>query len=149
MKFQFRLNHVLKHRRTLEDEALREYRLAQREAQKILNEIEQMYASIDNSQKQIETLQRVDAAAIPKVQSHNDFLQGLRKKIEMKKVDLREKQQIAEDKQEVLREAARNVKILEKLEEKQAQEFYKSLKVKEDKEMNDMIVMRHQRGDVL
>lgn len=143
MAFKFNLESVLKHRQRLEDFAQREFAEAQAAVDALLNEIEVMYARMDEVREEILAAQRGGSAnQIGMVVQMENFLVGQKKQIEVKRLEARGLMVIAEEKQEKLIAAAREKKILVKLKERRQKEHFERLRQLEIKEQDDMTTIR-------
>lgn len=143
MKFRFRLDSILNHRETLKSEAQRVWMEAQNKVDECLEQIQFMYTQMDETRA---TIAQKEKAGISHQSAHfltgNEFLQGQKVKIERKRQEARELMSIAEQKRELLVEATQQVEVLKKLKEKKKIEFLKKKKVKEIKELDDLVTMR-------
>lgn len=146
MAYKFALESVLRHRQRLEDEAQREFLVAQAAVNEALAVIESMYKRFDEVREEIGEAQRAGTSGhIALVVEMEAFLIGFTRQIEMKRLEARELLMVAESKQETLVLAAREKKVLAKLKEKRLLERKEWLKQIEVKEMDDMTTMRRGR----
>ncbi len=146
MAFRFGLNTVLKHRQRMEDVAQREYAEAQAAVDECLRLIEAMYQRMDEVREDILQAQRKgDGHHLQQIVDMESFLNGQKIRIERLRLQARELLIVAEQKHEVLIEAAREKKILVKLKEKRFSEYKERLNRLEYKEMDDLTNMRTAR----
>ena len=143
MAFRFGLESVLKHRKRLEEAAQREFAEAQAAVDECLSRIDAMYTRMDEVREEIQHAQHDGSAArIEEVREMESFLGGQKIRIETLRLEARRLLQIAEEKQELLIEAAKEKKILVKLREKRLAEYREWLKQVETKELDDMTMVR-------
>lgn len=149
MAFRFRLQKVLDHRLRLEDEAKREYLAAQANTLEAIRLLEQLYVAIDVARQRGHELVTggPDLRMTPTLQHTDLFINGQKIRIERQRTKVRELKTIEEEKQELLAQAAREKKTLEKLREKHLQEYRKERDRKEQEEADDLSVMRYGRGE--
>jgi flagellar FliJ protein len=143
MAFRFGLESVLKHRKRLEEVAQREFAEAQAAVDECLMRIDAMYTRMDEVREEIHDAQNDGSAArIEQVREMESFLGGHKIRIEALRLEARRLLQIAEEKQELLIEAAKEKKILVKLREKRLAEYREWLKQVEAKELDDLTMVR-------
>lgn len=149
MKFKFRLQKVLEHRQRLEDEAKRNYFEAQSKTKSALNKLESLYAAIDEVRARANKLQSAGGGSqtILSLQDTDLFIRGQKLRIESQRKIVREFKQREEQEQEVLIARAMDRKALEKLKEKQLQEFRAEMDRQEASEADDMNVIRYKRAE--
>lgn len=149
MKFKFRLQKVLEHRQRLEDEAKRNYFEAQSKTKEALDKLESLYAAIDDVRARANQLQSIGGGSktIFSLQDTDLFIRGQKLRIETQRKVVREFKQVEEQEQEVLIARAMDRKALEKLKEKQLQEFRIEMDRKEAAEADDMNVIRYKRAE--
>ena len=149
MKFKFRLQKVLEHRQRLEDEAKRNYSQAQAKTQEALDKLESLYVAIDDVRMRANKIQSVGGGSLTifSLQDTDLFIRGQKLRIESQRKVVREFKQVEEQEQEVLIARAMDRKALEKLKEKQLQEFRFEMDRKEAAEADDMNVIRYKRAE--
>ncbi len=141
MKFKFSFEALLKQRKRLENQAQIVYAEAQAEANAVLNEIEAMYTKIEDSRKRIQDLSETDGGFSKEAINIGDYIELVKVKIELKKVEARELLSIAEDKKELLLEASKEYKIISKLKEKKELAFRKLKNKKEQKFLDEISII--------
>jgi flagellar FliJ protein len=147
MSFKFSLESVLKHRKRLEEIAQREFAEAQASVDALLRKIEAMYARLDEVREEILGAQKAGSAAkLEEIREMEHFMAGQKIRIETLRQEARVLLQIAEEKQELLIAAARDKKMLVKLKEKKKLEYQEWLKTVEQKELDDMTMVRQAWG---
>jgi flagellar export protein FliJ len=148
MKFKFSLEKVLTHRRRLEDEARRDWILAQAKTQEAIRRLEALYAELDDARaRQIKTRQgsSILGQAAATLQAMDHFVDGQRVRIERQRVQVRELKSEEERFQDLLAQRAQERRALEKLRERRLQEFMVKIERAERLEVEDLSVMRHGR----
>lgn len=139
MKFKFSLETLRKHRKNLEEIARRDHMEAKSISDRILGEIKNFYESSDNARTYIGRALDQSLVDPRLLVVADEYIERNKVRIENRKQDFRKAQTISEDKLEVLVEAARETKVLEKLKEKKLLEFKNKLK-KQDRKITDEIV---------
>lgn len=144
MKFRFRLQKVLEHRKRLEDEAKRKYFEAMARTQEAKDKLESMYKAIDDSRQRAHRMQSSGGGheMILSLQDIDLFIRGQNLRIEQQRKVVRECMQVEEVEQEHLIAAAKDRQALEKLREKKLQEFKEGLDRKEAMEVDDLNIIR-------
>ena len=147
MAFKFGLESVLKHRKRLEEIAQREFAEAQASVDAMLRRIEDMYRRLDEVREEILAAQKSGSAAkLHEIREMETFMGGQKIRIEALRQEARQLLQIAEEKQELLIAAARDRKMMVKLKEKKQTEYRDWLKTVEQKELDDMTMVRQSWG---
>lgn len=147
MKFKFGLERILKHRKTVEEIQARDYAEARLELDKELNRLKLYYESIDGAREEIFKLTQQDSPDNPKMSELDSFIEGQEIRIKRQREVVREKMQIAEEKQEALRMAAIERKILDTLKDKQKENYRIESRKKEQKTIDELVVVRHGLND--
>lgn len=143
MKFHFRFEVLLKHRRRLEDIARRDHIEAQRELDDCLEGINQIYRSIETSREEIAQGQKVgDLNAIETIRASEHFIEGQKIRAQLQRQVARELMAKVEDRHEKLVEAVKEYRKIEKLKERMQQQFKKEQRRLEVKRVDDLVVMR-------
>jgi flagellar protein FliJ len=159
MAFLFRLQKVLEYRHRLEDEAKRNYMEAQAKTVKALQELEALYVAIDLARSRGHELQTgtsnsnsdfksdVSSKIAPTLQNIDSFISGQKIRIERQRSVIREVKGEEEQLQDVLIQAARERKTLEKLRERHLEEYRAEVARREQAEIDDITTMRYGRGE--
>lgn len=142
MKFKFRLDSILRHRKIEQDMAQREFSVAQQAVRDQLAHIKKLYAAIDFSRKKIEEMQMSGGSCSAQITSIESFIEGQKLVIEKARSKARELMQVEEEKHEALVEKMQKLKILEKIKENKKEEFKKAQKKKFQKNIDDIVTMR-------
>lgn len=145
MKFNFKLEPVLKHRQLREDIAKKEYAEAENKVQQCLNVINRFYDQIEELRNLNAVKQSGGGQVSAYMDLNTDLIAGIKKKIETEKIRVRELMQIAEEKKEIMIEAQKEKKIIEKIKEKRFQEYKKYRKKLEQKQIDEMVSQRYAR----
>lgn len=144
MKFKFRLESIMKHRKNLEEIARRDFYDAKETSDGLLNEMNDMFNSNDIVREASH-----QAATKPEFvhlqQMAHEYIEGNKIRIERKKIEFREALFVTENKQDSLIAAAKEAKILEKLKEQKFNEFKDKNRKIERKETDEIVVQRHGR----
>lgn len=144
MKFRFRLQKVLEHRKRLEDEAKRKYFEAVAQTQAAKDKLESMYKAIDDSRSRAHQMQTAGGGheVISSLQNIDLFIRGQHIRIDQQRKVVRECKQVEETEQDHLITAAKDRQALEKLREKKLQEFKEEIERKEALEVDDLNIIR-------
>lgn len=146
MSFDFKFSSLLKYRKRLEDAAQREYLEARRDLDECLLQIQQYYSSIDNSRKEIAKAQASkDAQGLSMILQTETFIEGMKVRILSERARARGLMAKVEDKQELLIDATREFKKIEKLKDRMFSEYKHERKKLEAKRVDDLVVIRSQR----
>ncbi len=146
MKFKFSLQKVLEHRKTLED-------IAQRDLQQALVNYRNELTSLENMKKRRHDalhsgfrISTKDAKNIsPRLQQTHEYLLGQDMRIEIQSAKVQQLSEEVEKVREILRQRAISFKIIEKLKEKKFRDFIAEQNLKEQKELDEISVIRHPR----
>jgi flagellar FliJ protein len=142
MKFRFRLETLLRHRKLMQDEAQRIYADAQKAVQDQLARIKEMYADLDEARIRSEVLQKQGGTCAPDLVQIEEYINGQKIRIQLARNKARELMQIAEEKLEILTEKMQEHKLLEKLKEKKREEYRRERNKDMQKENDDLALMR-------
>lgn len=149
MAFVFRLQKVLEHRRRLEDEARRDFMIAQENTRQAMKQLEDMYVAIDLARSRGHNMVTgsPDPRMAPTLQHVDLFINGQKLRIGHHRTKIRDLKGEEERLQDLLVQAAREKKTLEKLREKHLQEYREERARREQEEADDLSVMRYGRGE--
>jgi flagellar export protein FliJ len=143
VKFRFRLESVLNIRQRKEDLAQADYLKAKANVDACLFEIKKMYDDISMTREKVHENSRSRAVGqVPAMQIGHEFIKGSMVKIDRKRQEARELMQVAEQKLEVLQAAMVERKAIEKLKQKQKEDFRKTKAKKERQFFGDIAIMR-------
>lgn len=144
MKFKFGLETLMKHRKSLEDMARRDFYDAKEKSDDLLSDINRLYNSNDEVRGFSHQLSDKPEYVVFQQLSH-EYLEGNKIRIERKKNEFRDALAVTESKHESLVEAAKEAKVLEKLKEKKFNEFKEAVRKKERKDTDEIVVQRTSR----
>lgn len=148
MKFKFSLQKVLEHRKILENLAQRAFEEAQSE------QIRQQEILMDMINGQHEARQEAGRVQQNSVDSGPERLKQIHQftvlqdvRIERQRAKVAEAGNLVEEKREILRQKAIDSKIMERLREKKRDEFLLEQKQIEQKEVDEINVLRYDAKD--
>lgn len=142
-KYSFRLQPVLDIReKTLEDKRLEMAQVIQ-----LLNEqqegLERLIAKQASYKDELESLSLEDDLNVFALANFKNYMVNLQEQITQKEHNIENTKKALRVKQEAVNEALKDVKVLEKLKEKQSQKFYKDIEMKEANEIDDISTARY------
>lgn len=142
-KYSFRLQPVLDIReKTLEDKRLEMAQVIQ-----LLNEqqegLEKLIAKQASYKDELESLSLEDDLNVFALANFKNYMVNLQEQITQQEHNIENTKKALRVKQEAVNEALKNVKVLEKLKEKQSQKFYKDIEMKEANEIDDISTARY------
>jgi flagellar FliJ protein len=146
MKFKFPLESVLKHRKSVEKLAVKSFMEAQQRLEECLSAIRRMYEGMDESRLKIAKLHKLGGANIGEIVDLETFIQGQGIRVDKRREEARELMAEVEHRQDLLQEAVKDVKMMEKIKERRKNEFDLKVQKKEYKSLDDMNIMRFKRG---
>lgn len=142
MKFEFPFEKLLDHKRQLEDMARREWLEARAKVDESMRQLDRMYADIDEARKRAARLQAEGGAHAGALVQINDFISGQLIRIERHRLVLRDLMGEAERLNEILIEAAKEKKTLDKLKDRRREEYKQRRKKLELKAADELVVTR-------
>lgn len=142
-KYSFRLQPVLDIReKTLEDKRLEMAQVIQ-----LLNEqqegLERLIAKQASYKDELESLSLEDDLNVFALANFKNYMVNLQEQITQQEHNIENTKKALRVKQEAVNEALKDVKVLEKLKEKQSQKFYKNIEMKEANEIDDISTARY------
>ncbi len=142
-KYSFRLQPVLDIReKTLEDKRLEMAQVIQ-----LLNEqqegLERLIAKQTSYKYELESLSLEDDLNVFALANFKNYMVNLQEQITQQEHNIENTKKALRVKQEAVNEALKDVKVLEKLKEKQSQKFYKDIEMKEANEIDDISTARY------
>lgn len=139
-KFKFNLEKVKKHREQMENQAQRDFQLANSAMNEQIEILKQMRIEQSEAQKS-----RLDKTSVPALTQVHDYLVGQAQRIENqeKKIQVMEKR--VEELRETLRQKAIETKILKELEHRKFRDFIEEVRKREARQVDDLNVMRFNR----
>ena len=145
MKYKFSLKVLLDHRKKLENEARRNFMLAQSRVDDAITELNGFYDQVDRTRTENGDIEKSGGRASPKLMANDDFIAGQKFRIEAQRLKIRELKVIADELMEIMIEAAKEAKTLEKLKERRTDEHKIAERKHELKETDEIVVLRHKR----
>lgn len=145
MSFVFGLEVLLEHKRRLQREAQRAWAEAQRKVDAAVEELNRFYKQVDDTRNETQELAKTGGALANRIVMNDAFIDGQKYRIEAQRLKIRELKSIAEQLQDAMIEASKETKTLEKLKEKQKEEYKKKARVREMKEIDEIVTLRHKR----
>ena len=142
-KYSFKLQPVLDIReKTLEDKRLEMAQVIQ-----LLNEqqegLERLIAKQASYKDELESLSLEDDLNVFALANFKNYMVNLQEQITQQEHNIENTKKALRVKQEAVNEALKDVKVLEKLKEKQSQKFYKDIEMKEANEIDDISTARY------
>lgn len=147
MKFEFAFEKLLAHKRSLEDLARRGYLEAESFVVAAKKELDGFYGQIEDSRQRVARLESEGGPMASALAQIDEFIRGQKIRIERQKLRLRDLMAEAERHHEILIEAAKERKTLEKLRERRLSEFRLRRKKREMKAVDELVVTRFKRDD--
>lgn len=148
MKFKFSLQKVLQHRKVLQDLAQRDFEEIQSESFKQKELLMDMITSLHEARNEAGQVQSRPANNVPErlKQIHEyTILQDVR--ILRQKAKVEEIEKLVEEKREILRQKAIDSKMIEKLKERKREQFNHEVRVEEQKEADELSLLRFDAKD--
>lgn len=142
-KYSFRLQPVLDIReKTLEDKRLEMAQVIQ-----LLNEqqdgLGKLLAKQDAYKEELESLSLEDDLNVFSLANFKNYMVNLQTQIKQQEANIENTKKALRVKQDAVNEALKDVKVLEKLKEKQSQKFYRDIEIKEANEIDDISTTRY------
>jgi len=148
MKFRFPLQKVLDHRKVLEDLAQKDFREAEAAAAAERLKLADMIEALRQAGLRAGMIQDQSPPGAPESlkQIHQySVLQKIR--IEAQRAKVGEAEKLVEAKREILRQAAVDLKIMERLKERRREEFLREQMSQEQKDNDEISVLRYRAKD--
>lgn len=142
-KYSFRLQPLLDIReKTLEDKRLEMAQVIQ-----LLNEqqdgLGKLLAKQDAYKEELESLSLEDDLNVFSLANFKNYMVNLQTQIKQQEANIENTKKALRVKQDAVNEALKDVKVLEKLKEKQSQKFYRDIEMKEANEIDDISTARY------
>ena len=142
MKFKFPLQKVLEHRKIKENLAQKDFQEAVNLYQEELERLNQMGSQVQNAHAQVGALSNQGGAQGPALSQIHEFLQGQQIRIQRQMQKVQEFEKLVEAKREILRQAALEYKIMEKMRENKFEEYRAERLSNDQKEMDEQSILR-------
>ncbi len=148
-KFKFNLAKVLTQRQIIADAAQRSFVEAQAAHSAEMTKLNEMIEIKNRSLEERATLIQNSSDWVNSVAQINNFIIGQDLRIKNQNLRLQELENLVESRREILREKVSEVKILERLEEKQKQAYMSQTAKEEQAELDELSVLRFSRNENL
>ncbi len=148
MRFRFRLEKLLDARRIQQELAQKDFAEALHELRIHENKIQEMQELEKNSYQQLGQALQQGGQQTSVMQNIAFFQRGLKLSMANIQKQIEGLQSVVEEKREVLREKMIEYKMIEKLKEKKFQQFLHEAKRSEQKDIDEISVLRHAHKDV-
>jgi flagellar protein FliJ len=146
-KFKFTLEKVLIQRNIIKDTAERSFA----EAQQLLNAENEALNALSEAREQSVTQRRtlIDTTQdwMTSVDQINQFITGQDLRIKKQHLRIKDVENLVESRREILRQAVSEVKIIERLEEKQKKDYLAEVAKADQAELDELAVLRFSRNE--
>lgn len=142
MKFKFPLQKVLEHRKLRENLVQKDFQDAQALLQEQLNKLEKMNQQVTEAYERSGILAKQGGAQGPALMEIHEFLKGQRQRIQFQEQKVQEFEKLVEAKREILRQAAMDYKIMEKMRENKFEAYRQERIATEQKENDEQSILR-------
>ncbi|HWU43764.1 MAG TPA: flagellar export protein FliJ [Bdellovibrio sp.] len=142
MKFAFPLQKVLEHRKILENLAQKDFQEAEAafsQQQVLLQKLKQ---AVQEAYAQAGQLSQKGGAQGPALSQIDEFIRDQKIRITTQTQKVQDAEKLVESKREVLRQAALDYKIIEKMRENRLEAYKAELLSQERKEMDEQAILR-------
>jgi flagellar export protein FliJ len=149
MKFKFPYDNLLKNKKIGRDVAYRNFADAETELQSEQSTLHDYKSDVTDSRllnQELAQRGRLERDQLEMLKWTQQFLDGQNIKITRQQEVIKNKQIIVEEKVEALADAAKEMKIFEKLRERMKEKFKKAQKKHELKTVDEIVVMRAARS---
>lgn len=142
-KYSFRLQPVL----DIREKTLENKRLEMAQVIQLLNEqqdgLGKLLAKQDAYKEELESLSLEDDLNVFSLANFKNYMVNLQTQIKQQEANIENTKKALRVKQDAVNEALKDVKVLEKLKEKQSQKFYRDIEMKEANEIDDISTARY------
>ena len=142
-KYSFRLQPVL----DIRENVLEDKRLEMAKVIKVLNEQQEVLDGLFEKQKlykqELDGISLNENLNVYELSNYKDYMVVLAQQIKQQQELIENTQKILRVKQNDVNMALKEVKVLEKLKEKQSEKFYRDIEMKEANEIDDIITSRY------
>lgn len=142
MKFKFSLEKVMGHRKIVENLAQKDFQEAQAELANAEKNLETMAGRVSEAHMRAEMLVQQGGNPGPALSQIDEFIRGQKVLIEFQKKKVQNLQKLVEDKREILRQAALDYKIMEKMRENKFAEYREGRLQQDQKDMDEQSILR-------
>ncbi|WP_413292585.1 flagellar export protein FliJ [Bdellovibrio sp. HCB185ZH] len=145
MRFKFPMQKVLEHRKVVENLAQKDFQDAVAVLNEFQEKLDKMNQEILEAQARAGSLLQVGGAQGPALSQIHEFLKGQKIRILQQEQKIQEIEKIVEYKREILRQAALEYKIMEKVRENKFEEYKAERKIQDQKEMDEQAILRFKK----
>jgi flagellar FliJ protein len=138
MKFQFPLKTVMRHRKLMENEAQRVFQEANAKLNAEISKLEFLHEQVREARQKAFQLQVKGGATTNDLRQVDEFIRGQDIRIDRQNLSIQNQQQIVEDLRQILRKAAIDYKMIEKLRDKKRDEFRIESRKHEQKQIDEL-----------
>lgn len=142
-KYSFRLQPVL----DIRENVLEDKRLEMAKVIKVLNEQQEVLDGLFEKQKlykqELDGISLNENLNVYELSNYKDYMVVLAQQIKQQQELIENTQKVLRVKQNDVNMALKEVKVLEKLKEKQSEKFYRDIEMKEANELDDIITSRY------
>ncbi|WII72393.1 flagellar export protein FliJ [Bdellovibrio sp. 22V] len=142
MKFKFPLQKVLEHRKIKENLAQKDFQEVVTQLNQETEVLEKMHDQVTQAHSQAGSFASQGGAQGPALSQIHEFLKGQEIRIQRQKQKVQEIEKLVEAKREILRQAALEYKIMEKMRENKFEEYRLERLSNEQKEMDEQSILR-------
>lgn len=136
------------HRKILEGIAQREFEEAASELKKQVDKLEHLEKQLKEAYDQAFRAQHEDSGQTSEqLKQIHEFILGQKVRIERQTAKIQYHENLVEVKREILREKAVDYKIIERLRDRKKAEFEQEMRKKDQKEMDEISVLRKSHGE--
>jgi flagellar protein FliJ len=146
-KFKFPLEKVLQHRKVLENLAQADFQVALASLNNEIENLEKMDQAVIDAREAAFQKQAGGGKAGPGLTQVHEFLKGQDIRRERQKEKIKECESLVEKLREILRQTAIDYKIIDELKDRKKTEFKVRQQKLEQKQADDMTIMRYRREE--
>lgn len=146
-KFKFTLEKVLMQRQIIQDTAQRSFSEAEALLNAEISALNALTEAREQSVVQRRTLIDTTQDWMSTVEQINQFIAGQDLRIKKQHLRIKDAENLVESRREILRQAVSEVKIIERLEEKQKKAYLAEVAKVEQAEIDELAVLRFSRNE--
>jgi flagellar FliJ protein len=148
MRFRFRLEKLLDSRRIQQEIAQKIFTEAKYAVDLEARKLQELYDQEKDSYKRLAQAQIQGGQQTSVMQNIFVYQTGLKINIEKQLKQIQSLQSVVEEKREILQQRMIEYKIIEKLKEKRYQQFLQEVRTQEQRELDEVSVLRYSHKDV-
>lgn len=142
MKFKFPLQKVLEHRKLRENLVQKDFQDAQALLTEQQNKLDKLNQQVTEAYERSGQLTKMGGAQGPALMEIHEFLKGQRRRIHLQEQKVQEFEKLVEAKREILKQAAQEYKIMEKMRENKFEAYRQERLTKEQNENDEQSILR-------